>query len=75
MDGDRFVAAASTGDLAQVERYVADGGDLDHATAKGWTALNAALQSAVSPDAAGDPKAVARFLIDAGADLTIPSPD
>ena len=75
MDGDAFVEAARAGDLTGVRSYLGRGGDVNHATAKGWTALNAALQSAVSPQGPGDPKAVARLLIDSGADLELPSPD
>jgi len=75
MDADAFVRAAGAGDLAAVQRYVQQGGDVNYATSKGWTALNSALQSAVSPDSPGDPKGVARFLVDGGADLSVPSPD
>ena len=75
MDADQFVQAAYDGDLPAVSRYVRDGGQINHLTEKGWSALNAALQAAVSPDHPGDPKGVARFLIDSGADLSIPAPD
>lgn len=72
---DDFVQAAYNGDVEAVKRYLKDGLDLNHVSTKGWTALDAALQAAVSPVHPGDPKDVARLLIDAGADLTIPSPD
>lgn len=74
MTGEEFVQAASRGNLQAVKRYVKAGGDVNHMTGKGWTALNAALQAAVG-DHEGDPKGVARYLIDAGADLTVASPD
>lgn len=73
--GDDLVQAAFDGNVQAVKQAIKSGVDLNHATAKGWTALNAALQAAVSPSHPGDPKGVARSLIDAGADLTIPSPD
>lgn len=75
MDGDLFVQAAFDGDLDAVKRHVEQGGDINYATAKGWTALNAAVQAAVAPDHPGDPKGVARLLIDAGVDLSALSPD
>lgn len=54
MDGDEFVQTAFDGDVNAVRRYIEEGGDVNYSTAKGWTALNAALQAAVSPDHPAD---------------------
>lgn len=75
MTGDEFVQAASDGNIEAISAFLKAGGDIDHTTPRGWTALNAALQSAVASGQGGDPKGAVRCLIDAGADLTIPSPD
>ena len=75
MTADEFVAAAQAGDVAAVRAYVGGGGDVDHVTGKGWNALGAAVFMAQGTNQSGEPLAVAKLLIDAGADLTIPTPD
>ncbi|WP_425046857.1 ankyrin repeat domain-containing protein [Primorskyibacter sp. S87] len=67
-DGTALIAAAHLGHVEVVRRLIKAGAPLDHVNNLGWTAL---MESVVLGDGGPDHQAVAKLLVEAGADRSI----
>lgn len=68
-DGTALIAAAHLGHHEVVRRLIEGGAPLDHVNNLGWTAL---IEAVILGDGGPDHVQTVRYLVEAGADLTIP---
>lgn len=71
-DGTALIAAAHLGHHDVVRRLIAGGAPLDHVNNLGWTAL---IEAVILGDGGPDHVLTVQYLVDAGADVTIPDRD
>ena len=71
-DGTALIAAAHLGHHDVVRRLIAGGAPLDHVNNLGWTAL---IEAVILGDGGPDHVQTVRYLVEAGADVTIPDRD
>jgi ankyrin repeat protein len=71
-DGTALIAAAHLGHHDVVRRLIAGGAPLDHVNNLGWTAL---IEAVILGDGGHDHVLTVQYLVDAGADVTIPDRD
>lgn len=71
-DGTALIAAAHLGHHEVVRRLIEGGAPLDHVNNLGWTAL---IEAVVLGDGGPDHVRTVQYLVEAGADLSIPDRD
>lgn len=71
-EGTALIAAAHLGHHDVVRRLIAGGAPLDHVNNLGWTAL---IEVVILGDGGPDHVQTVRYLVEAGADVTIPDRD